>query len=107
MTPPVVTTAVKALILLETADSNQQHEMIRQAIRADASLSPKVMILDPDTADENNQPDRLVKHALQYLDNRPLPRVLILDAGGFFVDDAELPASPDAVKAWLAERGVK
>ena len=95
------------MILLETEDSNQGHELIRQAIRRDASLSPKVWILDPDTADEANQPDRLVKHALQYLGDRPLPRVLILDAGGFFVDDAELPASPDAVKLWLAERGVK
>ena len=95
------------MILLETEDSDQGHELIRQAIRRDASLSPRVMILDPDTADEANQPDRLVAHARQYIEDRPLPRVLILDAGGFFVDDAALPATPDAVKAWLAERGVK
>ena len=57
--------------------------------------------------DENNQPDRLVAHARQYLAGRPLPRVLILDATGSFVADAELPKTPDAVQAWLADRGVK
>ena len=107
VTPPVVTTAVKALILLETADSNQQHEMIRQAIRKDKSLSPKVMILDPDSKDENNQPDKLVAAAKAYLGSRPLPRIVLLDAADSFVADEALPATPDAVKAWLAERGVK
>lgn len=107
--PPVppVTTAVKALILLETATSNQQHEMIRQAIRNDASLSPKVLILDPDSKDENNQPDRQVAAAKAYLGNRPLPRVLLLDTAGSFVGDEALPSTPEAAKAWLAERGIK
>jgi len=104
---PPVTTAAKALILLETADSNQQHELIRQAIRADASLSEKVMILDPDSKDEANQPDKQVAAAKAYLGNRPLPRVLLIDAAGSFVADEALPATPQEVKAWLAERGVR
>ena len=105
--PPVVTTAAKALILLETADSNQQHEMIRQAIRNDKSLSPKVMILDPDSKDQDNQPDKQVEAAKSHLGSRPLPRIILLDAAGSFVADDALPATPEATKAWLAERGVK
>ena len=105
--PPPVTTAAKALILLETADSTQQHELIRQAIRKDPSLSPKVMILDPDSKDQDNKPDQQVVAAKAYLGNRPLPRIILLDAAGSFVGDDALPETPEAVKAWLAERGVK
>ena len=104
---PPVTAAAKALILLETADSTQQHELIRQAIRADRSLSEKVMILDPDSKDEANQPDKQVQAAKAYLGNKPLPRVLLIDAAGSFVADEALPATPQEVKAWLAERGVR
>lgn len=105
--PSPVTTAVKALILLETEDSTQQHELIRQSIRADQILSPKVMILDPNSKTENDQPDPQVVAAKAYLGNRPLPRVLAINEAGGFVDDEALPATPEATKAWLAERGVK
>jgi hypothetical protein len=65
------------------------------------------MILDPDSKDEANQPDKQVQAAKAYLGNRPLPRVLLIDAAGSFVADEALPATPQEVKAWLAERGVR
>lgn len=104
---PPVTAAVKALILLETETSDQRHELIRQAIRRDKSLSAKVLILDPNTKDESDQPDKQVQAALKHLGNRPLPRILALDSSGGFVGDAELPATAEAVKTWLSERGIK
>jgi hypothetical protein len=105
--PPPVTTAAKAMILMETETSDQGHELIRQAIRRDKSLSAKVSILDPDTRDENNQLDKTVQAALAFLGNRPLPRLLYQNAAGGFVGDEALPDSPDKTKAALAARGIK
>ena len=100
-------TTSTALILLETSDSNQQHELLRQAIRRDAALSPRILILDPDSRTEADQPDPIVQAARAHLGSRPLPRVLGQSPDGGFLWDAELPADVEGLRKLLHERGMR
>jgi len=105
--PTPVTTAVSALILMPPEAPDQALSLLTNQARNDKAWSKKIMILNSDAKDENKQPDPLVTKALAYLENRPLPRLLLLDAAGSFVGDEAVPVTWEAAKAYLTQKGVK
>jgi hypothetical protein len=103
---PPVTSAAKVLILIPPELPDQELSLLTNQSRNDKAWSKKILILNSDAKDENKSPDPLVTKALAYLSGRPLPRILLLDAAGSFVADDAVPATWEAAKAYLTQKGV-
>ena len=105
--PPPVTQIQRALILLDSGAPDEERARQLNLLRNDKTWSQKLEILDSRTEDENEAPSVLVASALQYLAGRPLPRLLGLGPGGAFAFDVDLPATADAIKQTLRDRGLQ
>lgn len=105
--PPPVTTAASVLILMEPESPDQALSLLTNQARNDKAWSKKILILNSDAKDERKQPDPLVSKAIAHLAGRPLPRLLLLDAAGSFVADEPIPATWEATKAYLTQKGVR
>ena len=80
-TPPPAT-ATRAIVLLESGDSSIDTTILRAKIRQNESLSKRIEILDPDTEDQDGNPDQSVVKAKVLIGGRPLPFVIGFDGRG-------------------------
>jgi hypothetical protein len=105
--PPPPTTAVKAAILIESETQTAEQATLINQWRNDKAWSKLLLVLDPQQKSETGQLDPQTQRLLSSIGNRPLPRLVLLDAAGGFVADEPLPATWDATKALLTGKGVK
>lgn len=105
--PPPRPASVGAMILLESGTATAQQALMLNMLRRDQSLSPRVLILDPDSVDQDKRPDQHVAAAVKHLGGRSLPRVLFHNAEGSFVADEPLPASWEALQSLLVKGGLR
>ena len=102
-TPPPAT-ATRAIVLLESGDSSVETTILRAKIRQNESLSKRIEILDPDTEDQNGNPDPSVAKAKVLIGGRPLPFVIGFDGRGEAVVAEPLPLDfakfQTLVKGW-------
>lgn len=78
---PIQLPITKAVVLMESGDTTIETTIARAAVRNNQKISPKVFFLDPDTKDENNQPDKLVTTIKAFIKDKPLPVVVGLGDG--------------------------
>ena len=101
-TPPPAT-ATTTVLLMESGDSDQATAILVAGIRSNPAMSKLVTILDPDTEDENGNPDKAVKAAKALIKNAALPCLIGFDAGGkavAFVPVKGLEDVESALKKW-------
>jgi hypothetical protein len=104
---PTPTTAVKAVILLESSNQTVGQARLLTELRNDKAWSKLVLLLDPQTKDQSNQPDPQTQAAVKAVGSQSLPRLLLADAAGSFVGVEPLPATFAELKAVLTAKGVK
>jgi hypothetical protein len=98
---------VKAAILIESETQTAEQATLINQWRNDKAWSKLLLVLDPQQKSETGQLDPQTQRLLSSIGNRPLPRLVLLDAAGGFVADEPLPATWDATKALLTGKGVK
>jgi len=104
-TPPPAT-ATHAIVILESGDTSIETTILKAQIRQDEKLTRLVQILDPDTEDENGNPDPSVVKAKVLIGNRQLPFVIGFDGGGKAVVAEPLPLEFANLKALLQKWGM-
>ena len=104
-TPPPAT-ATHAIVILESGDTSIETTILKAQIRQDEKLTRLVQILDPDTEDENGNPDPSVVKAKVLVGNRPFPFVIGFDGGGKAVVAEPLPLEFANLKALLQKWGM-
>ena len=106
--PPPLAKIKHTMLLIESGDVNNAAAILIAGIRNDPALSKKVTILDPDTEDENGNPDPQVKAALKIIGDASLPCVVGFDGDGKPTVFAPIlkTAKVDVIKAQLKKWGL-
>ena len=104
-TPPPAT-ATHAIVILESGDTSVETTILKAQIRQDAKLTRLVQILDPDTEDENGNPDPSIVKAKVLIGNRQLPFVIGFDGRGEAVVAEPLPLEFVKLKELLQKWGM-
>lgn len=99
--------ATGAVLLIETASTTQEQNILIQKLRDNLQLSEKVLILDPDLIDENDQQSTWVTKAKQRIGDASLPIVVAFSADGVAVDHKPLPKTIGELVQLLGEWEVK
>jgi hypothetical protein len=105
--PQPVTLATSAMVLLETQEQGHELATLRVRIATDPWLQGKIMVLDQDAKDENNQPVKRVQAARQFVGNKPLPQLVGFGQDGSPVAAEALPATAPLVVDQMKKWGIK
>jgi len=99
--------ATSAMVLLETEEQGIELANLKIKLAEDEWLQGKLIVLDKDAKNQDNQPSPRVQAALRFLGNKPLPQLVAFTRDGNPVAAEALPATAplvvDQMKKWGIE----
>jgi hypothetical protein len=105
--PQPAVLATSAMVLLETQEQDMELANLRVKIATDPFLQGRIVVLDKDAKDENNQPVKRVQAARQFVGNKPLPQLVGFGRDGNPVVAEALPATAPLVVDQMKKWGIK
>ena len=99
--------ATSAMVLLETQEQGMELANLRVKVATDPFLQGKIVVLDKDAKNQDNQPVPRVQAALRFLGNRPLPQLVGFGHDGNPVVAEALPATAPLVVDQMKKWGIK
>lgn len=99
--------ATSAMVLLETQEQGIELANLRIKIATNQAIQGKIVVLDKDAKNQDNQPLPRVQAALRFLDGQPLPQLVAFTQDGNPVAAEPLPATVPLVVDQMQKWGIK